>query len=127
MGDHDDSSFSNFVMHKVDSSYSVNIGEQKYDSMEVSQNPIIDGSSEVRALNVKSRSVSRDADIDEDTSNSWEGQNDNSESDQDPSDDAFKAQMQSAIDSILSLNNDSSPHPSASFHMDQSSRFQSQQ
>lgn len=111
--DHDES-FSSLISHKVDSAYSIGMGDQKDPSHHSGDMPFNMPAFSSSHLEEKLRE-----NMDDDEATTVYG--DDSDRESDSQQELLKAQMESAINSIVSLNQDSSHH--SPFSLDQSNKF----
>ncbi|XP_033752150.1 BRD4-interacting chromatin-remodeling complex-associated protein-like isoform X2 [Pecten maximus] len=112
--DHDES-FSSLITHKVDSAYTIGMGEHK-DAPHISNS---DMPFSVPAFSSAQLDVEPRETVEDDEATTL--YSDDSDKESDSQQELLKAQMESAINSIVSLNQDSSVH--SPFSLDQSNEF----
>ncbi|XP_060081481.1 BRD4-interacting chromatin-remodeling complex-associated protein-like [Ylistrum balloti] len=112
--DHDET-FSNLITHKVDSAYTIGMGEHK-DTPHLSNSDI---PFNVPAFSSGHLDVEPRESVEDDEATTL--YSDDSDKESDTQQELLKAQMESAINSIVSLNQDSSVH--SPFSLDQSNEF----
>ncbi|XP_069132388.1 BRD4-interacting chromatin-remodeling complex-associated protein-like [Argopecten irradians] len=112
--DHDES-FSSMITHKVDSAYTIGMAEHK----EPQHMPNSDMPFNVPAFSSARLDVEPRESVEDDEATTL--YSDDSDKESDSQQELLKAQMESAINSIVSLNQDSSVH--SPFSLDQSNEF----